>query len=341
MKQSPSSRPTLLLTLGLLLAPAARAQTDLVALHPCAIVGEKDKNTVQDLQATCATEIARSDVQLVSSDQVRAFLDKDKDAKSSKNPSNSCTHARKPTECLGRLAAATQASRAVLITVIPGQLTRVSGLVVDPKGEVLDQKSIQIRSRGQPQVELVRTAISRLREQLSIVPVKIAPLVEQPPAPAPLATTPPPAQSTPGTAQAETAPAPQPAPPDAIAVKQEGPSLWRNWKRPVAYGAAGAGVVALGLAGYFAIAGNNAMIESNKPYANNQFPAQNELDGIVELRKEASSKRTIAGVSAAVGAALAGAGVYLWLNDRQASATPGTAALSAGPGGVSVHVLLP
>jgi hypothetical protein len=99
--------------------------------------------------------------------------------------------------------------------------------------------------------------------------------------------------------------------------------------------------VALGLAGYFAIAGNNAMIESNKPYANNQFPAQNELGDIVRLRQEASSKRTLAGVSAAVGAALAGAGVYLWLNDRQASPSPGTAALSAGPGGVSVHVLLP
>ncbi|WP_257453503.1 hypothetical protein [Archangium lipolyticum] len=333
MQQSSSSRPALLLALGLLLAPAARAQTDFVALHPCAIVGEKDKNKVQDLQATCATEIARSDAQLVSSDQVSAFLDKE--------AKGSCTLARKPAECLGKLATATQASRAVLITVLPGQLTRVSGLVVDSKGEVIDQKSIQIRSRGQPQVELVRTAITRLREQLSIVPVKIAPLIEQPPAPAPPVTTPPPAQSTTGTAQAETAPTPQPAPPEAIAVKQEGPSIWKNWKRPAAYGAAGAGVVALGLAGYFAIAGNNAMIDSNKPYANNQFPAQDELDGIVELRKEANSKRTIAGVSAAVGAALAGAGVYLWLNDRQTSSTPGTAALSAGPGGVSVHVLLP
>jgi hypothetical protein len=332
MKQSSSSRPTLLLALGLLLAPAARAQTDFVALHPCAIVGEKDKNKVQDLQATCATEIARSDAQLVSSDQVSAFLDKE--------TKGSCTLAKKPSECLGKLATATQASRAVLITVAPGQLMRVSGLVVNPKGEVVDQKSIQIRSRGQPQGELVRTAITRLREQLSIVPVKIAPLIEQPPAPAPLSP-PPPAQSNTGTAQAETSPTPQAAPPDAIAVKQQGPSIWRNWKRPVAYGAAGAGVVALGLAGYFAIAGNNAMVESNKPYANNQFPAQNELGNIVRLREEARSKRTLAGVSAAVGAALAGAGVYLWLNDRQSSPSPGTAALSAGPGGVSVHVLLP
>ena len=42
-----------------------------------------------------------------------------------------------------------------------------------------------------------------------------------------------------------------------------------------------------------------------------------------------------------VGAALAGTGVYLWLTDRPTSPAPGTAALSAGPGGVSVHVLLP
>jgi hypothetical protein len=332
VKPHSTSRP-LLFTLGLLLAPAASAQTDSVALHPCAIVGEKDKNKVQDHQATCATEIARGDIQLVPSDQVRAFLEKE--------PKKSCAPAKKPAECLGRLATATQASRAVLITLDPGQLTRVSGLVVNPRGEVVDQKSIQIRSRGQPQAELIRTAITRLREQLNLVPLKVTPLVEQPPPPPLVATTPPPAQE-PALVPAPLAEAPATsAPPPAIAVSQSASSDGRSWRTPVAYTSAGAGVVALGLAGYFVISGNNAMIESNKPYADNRYPPQSELANISQLRQQATTQRILAGVSAGVGAALVGTGVYLWLNDRKAPPAPGVAALSVGPGGVSVLGVLP
>ncbi len=339
MKLPPSSRSTLL-ALGLLLAPSAWAQTDLVALHPCSIVGVKVKQQVEDLQATCATEMARGDVQLVPSDQVRAFLDKE--ARSPKEPQGSCARAKKPSECLGKLATATQASRAVLITVDPGQLTRVSGLVVNSKGDVVDQKSIQLRTRsGQSQGELIRTAITRLREQLNLVPLKIAPLVEQPPAPPPLVTTPAPTpEPSTGTAQV-TPPPPTPAPPEAISVRESGPRTKRTWKTPAAYAGAGVGVVGLGLGVVFAITGNNAMVDSNKFYEGNNLPTFNQLDEVVRLREKASRDRTIAGVSAGVGAALVGAGVYLWLNDRPESPAPGTAALSAGPGGVSVHVLLP
>jgi hypothetical protein len=83
------------------------------------------------------------------------------------------------------------------------------------------------------------------------------------------------------------------------------------------------------------------MIASNKPYENNQYPLRSELPRIVQLRDEARTKRTIAGVSAALGAALAGTGVYFWLNDRPATPAPGVAALSVGPGGVSVLGVLP
>jgi hypothetical protein len=341
----PASRPTLLLTLGLLLAPtvqamdsAATSQTDLIALHPCVIVGEKDKEKLQDYQATCTTEIARGDVQLVPSDQVRAFLDKE--------ARKSCAPAKKPAECLGRLATATQSSRAVLITVNPGQLTRVSGLVVNPRGEVVDQKSIQIRSRGQPQGELVRTAITRLREQLNLIPLKSTPLVEQqqPPPPPPVATTPPPAPSsepTTGTARAES-PAPLPsAPSEAVHVSEQSPGSGRTWKTPVAYASAGAGVVALGLAGFFALSGESDMVKSNEFYKGDTYPDRAHLEDIVRLREGARTKRTLAGVSTAVGAALVGTGVYFWLNDRPASPPPGIAALSVGPGGVSVLGFLP
>ena len=333
MTPPPASRTALLLVLGTLLAPSAWAQSDLIALHPCAIVDVKDKQQVNDLQLTCATEIARGDVQLVSSDQVRAFLDKE--------AKGSCARAKKPSECLGRLATATQASRAVLITVNPGTLTRVSGLVVNPRGEVVDQKSIQLRNRGQQtQGELVRTAITRLREQLNLIPLKIAPLVEQPPPP-PLVAAPAP-EPAPDPARTEPPPPAKPAaPPEAIAVRPQAPGAARTWKTPVAYASAGVGVAALGVATWLAIDGNAAMLKSNEYYAGNKLPVRDELDDIVALRKEADTKRILAGVSTGVGAALIGTGVYFWLGDRSTSLAPSVAALSVGPGGVSIVGTLP
>jgi hypothetical protein len=321
--------------LGLLLAPSAWAQTDLIALHPCAILDVKDKQQVGDLQATCATELARGDVQLVPSDQVHAFLDKE--------AKGSCARAKKPAECLGKLATATQASRAVLITITPGQLTHVSGLVVNPQGEVVDQKNIQRRSRSQEtQAESVRTTLTLLRQQLNLIPPKSPPLVEQPPSP-PLVATPEPAPTPaplPDMELAE-APPPTPAPPEAIAVHPRAPGTGRTWKTPAAYASAGTGVAVIGLALFLAIDGNNAMLKSNAYYANNQLPVRSELAQISQFRQEAATKRTLAGVSAALGTALAGTGVYLWLQDRPASAAPGAAALSVGPGGVSLHGVLP
>lgn len=341
MKSPPTSRSPLLLALGLLLAPsvqaadpaAATAPSDLVALHPCVIAGAKDKDKVLEYQATCATELARGDVQPVPSEQVRAFLDKE--------PRKSCAPGKKSAECLGRLATATQASRAVLITVTPGQPTRVSGLVVNAQGELVDKKSI--RKGGPSEAESVRSAISLLRQQLNIVPLKVTPLVEQPPPPPLVAAAPPPVQpSEPPPSTKQTAPVPPvAAPPEALGVSQQAPRTGRTWKTPVAYAAAGTGVVALGLAGFFAIDGNNAMIASNKPYENNQYPPRSELPRIAQLRDEAQTKRIIAGVGTAVGAALVGTGVYFWLNDRPAAPAPGVSALSVGPGGVSVLGVLP
>ncbi|HEY0095021.1 MAG TPA: hypothetical protein VGB96_11880, partial [Archangium sp.] len=186
----------------------------------------------------------------------------------------------------------------------------------------------------------IRTGITRLIEQLNLVSLKLTPLVEQPPTPpAPVATLPPAQSSGPtGTAQAQ--PTSPPAPSEATQVARSAPGNGRSWKTPAAYAGAGVGVVGLGLAGVFAITGNNAIAESNTYYAGG-LPTREQLTQVSELRQKATTHRTIAGVSAAVGAALVGTGVYLWLNDRPASPAPGAAALSAGPSGVSVHVLLP
>ncbi|PTL82900.1 hypothetical protein DAT35_12765 [Vitiosangium sp. GDMCC 1.1324] len=140
-------------------------------------------------------------------------------------------------------------------------------------------------------------------------------------------------------AQAEP-PAPQsPVPAEALNVKAS--STGRTWKTPAAYASAGVGVVALGLAGFFALSSNSDMAKSNEFYQDNKYPARDQLGEIAQLRDDARSKRTLAGISAGVGAVLVGAGAYLWLNDRPASPQPGVAALSVGPGGVSVLGFLP
>ncbi len=346
MNRLPLSRTALLAALGLL-APSAWAQTEPVALHPCVIEGPKPTKKQKasqpqpdELEAICATEIARSDAQLVPSDQVRDVL--------AKEPSGSCALPKDPQRntCLGKLATATKAGRALLITINPGTLTRVSGVIVNPRGEVLDKKSVQLRNRNnQPLGELVRTAVTRLREQLALAPAKAAAREAPQAAPddtlAPLETAsepPAPAPAPPTVAQA---PAPAAAPAPGLGL---GFLAGRSWKTPTAYATAGAGVVALGLATVFTVQATNSLRELEAPYAGDNFPAHSDLGRLSGIKNTLDTQRTVAGVSAAVGAALVGTGVYLWLSDRKepgAPAAPGATALSAGPGGVSVRVALP
>jgi hypothetical protein len=347
--------------LGLLLAPAAQAmepdQTpaaapaprDLVALHPCAVEGEKNKELLQKYQAACASEFGN--VPLVPAEQVLAFLEK--------QPRKSCAQAAKTkeakeareaaeSECLGRLATATQASRALLITITRTSTTFVvHGLVVDSHGQLVKQLTTQKTHNGDLPETLVRAALSNLHKQLKPA------LPESPPAgpPSPtLAEAPPPSPQP-------SEPTPDTAPPESIAnakvppaTVEEGPlepiavqasSRAPSWRRPAAYASAGVGVVALGLAGFFALSSNSDVAKSNAFYKDNAYPAFNQLDEIAQLRESASTKRTLAGVSAGVGAALIGAGAFLWLQDRPASPAPGVAALSVGPHGVSVLGFLP
>nr|AYM53411.1 hypothetical protein [Melittangium lichenicola] len=305
---------------------SAQENSEFVALHPCSVTGEKDKARIQDYELACTTAIARGDVRLVSSEQVRAFLEKE--------PKKSCALAKKPAECLGRLATSTQAVHAVLITLSPGPLTRASGLVVTAQGEVVDQKSIQLRNRGQPQEELIRTALTRLRDQLNITPMSLPSLVEPPPAPVAEAPAQPVKLSITVNESSELAAPRTPA-------LSSPPAAPIAWKKPVAYTAAGLGVVALGAAGFLALDGERAMRASNAYYDGDKFPTAADVATINTLRETAASRRTLAGVSTAVGAVLAGAGVFLWLQDRPAPSKPGVTAVSAGPGGVSLLGVLP
>lgn len=329
--------PSVFFALAVLLAPtlrpsdaAAQPAGDLLALHPCVVTGEKDKGKVQEYEKLCASTLAREDEKTVPEEQLHAFLDKE--------PKKSCALARQPAECLGRLATTTQAAHALLVTLSPGALTRATGLVVSAQGEVVDQKSIQLRNRGQPQEELLRTALQRLRAQLNIhaprsMPISVTPPPPPPPDLTPPATPPPAVAATPGSKPEHSA---SPATPTQVSF-----FAGRTWKTPVAYASAGVGLAALATAGFLALDGDRAMRDSNAYYAGGRYPTANDVPRIVELRETASSRRTIAGVSAAVGAALAGAGVYLWLNDRPRPSSPKVAALSVSPSGVSLVGILP
>jgi hypothetical protein len=337
----PRASPSVLLTLALLLAPTvhsrdAAAQDDisLVAVHPCVVIGEKDKKKAQHYEAACTAAIARTGVKHVPDEQVSAFLEKE--------PKKSCVLANKESlECLGRLAADTQSGHSLLVTVKLGVPTYVSGQVVDTHGEELRKMTLRLSDPDQLLKEdesnedlRNRPFALRLLRQLRILPRRSPPRAEPPPA-APIAEAPPPA-APPVVAQ------PAPATVEEMVVA---PSVrafpWRSWKTPAAYTAAGVGVAALGLAGFFALDGDKAMRDSNAYYSNGRYPTSNDVSQIVALREKAASRRVLSGVSAAVGAALAGAGVYLWLQDRPATPTPGVAGLSVGPGGVSLLGVLP
>ncbi|ATB43758.1 hypothetical protein CYFUS_009238 [Cystobacter fuscus] len=327
----------------MLLAPTvhprdAAAQDDisLVAVHPCVVIGEKDKKKAQHYEAACSAALARTGVKHVPDEQVSAFLEKE--------PKKSCVIANKESlDCLGRLAANTQSGHSLLVTVKPGVPTFVSGHVVDTQGQELRKMTLRLSDPEQLLKEdegaediRNRPFALRLLRQLRILPRSSPPRAEPPPTPpaaeAPAPTTPPVAAAPPPVVAEE-----------MVLVPSVRDASSRGWKKPVAYTAAGVGVAALGLAGFLVLDGDKAMRDSNAYYADGRYPTSNDVSQIVALREKAASRRVLSGVSAAVGAALAGAGVYLWLQDRPAAAapTPGVASLSVGPGGVSILGVLP
>jgi hypothetical protein len=273
-------------------------------------------------------------VKHVPDEQVSAFLEKE--------PKKSCVTSNKESlECLGRLAANTQSGHSLLVTVKLGAPTYVSGHVVDSHGEELRKMTLRLsypeqlleEDEGDGDIRNRPFAI-RLLRQLRILPRRAPPGTEPPPAP--------PAAEAPAPAAPPVAAAPAPIVAEETVVPSvRDSSPGRNWKRPAAYAAAGVGVAAVGLAGFFVLDGDKAMRDSNAYYADGRYPTSKDVPQIVALREKAASRRVLAGVSAAVGAALAGAGVYLWLQDRHATPTPGVASLSVGPGGVSVLGVLP
>ncbi|KFE60726.1 hypothetical protein [Hyalangium minutum] len=330
----------LLALLVAFLAPATQAQApqrDRIALHPCVITGGKQKN-ISDLEALCATAAARESMNLVPSTEVRAFLEKE---------NGSCAKAKNRNACLGRLAAATKATRTLYITLNPftPKSTRITGLVVDDAGKKVEEKPLELpRIPNQPPSDVIRFAVAALLEQLNVAkaPDQESLTIPLTPGatPEPVAVPSPTPESTSPTV---TAP-PQPAP--VASVKQEAPKV-RTWKTPAGISGIAVGGVGLIASGILLNSANSKAEDFNNAFEG-KLPENGALPDLVKLRDEAKSGQRTAAIATGVSGALAIGGAILWLMDGSASSEGtsstgkvGTTRILAGPGQVGLSVLLP
>lgn len=340
------SRYGLLLALSVaLLTPAAQAQAqaaqrDRIALHPCVITGGKQKD-ISDLEALCATAAVRESMNLVPSNEVRAFLEKER---------GSCAKAKNRNACLGRLAAATKASRTLYITLNPftPKSTRITGLVVDDTGKKVEEKPLELpRLANKPPSDVIRFAVTALLDELNVAKAPAQDTLTVPltpgatPEPEPVAVPSPTPEPTQPTAAA---PSPQPAP--IASVTKEAPKV-RTWKTPAGISGMAAGGVGLVVAGVLGNSSNSNAKKFNDGYKNG-LPTQADALRLAQYREDAKSQKSTATIAAGVGGALVIGGAILWLTDGSSSSEGsstagkvGTTRILAGPGQVGLSVLLP
>jgi hypothetical protein len=336
------SRYSLLLALFMGLAAtsayAQAPQRDRIVLHPCVITGGKKASASDDLEATCATAAIRESMNLVPSTEVRAFLEKER---------GSCAKAKNRNACLGRLAAATQASRVLYITLNPftPKTTRITGVVVDETGTKVQEKSLELpRIASQPPRDVVRFAVSQLLDQLDVAKAPAQDTLSMPLAPGATPEPEPPPVAAPSPAPAPAAPAAPVAAAPSVSSQQELPR-GRTWKTPAGITGVAVGGAGLIASGVLIVSSNSKAKEFNDAFKNG-LPSSEDTTRIAKLREDSKSQRRTATIAAGAGAALAVGGAILWLTDGPSSedssdGKAGTARILAGPGQVGVLVLLP
>lgn len=368
MRSTPSLRTLLLL---LALVPALPARADTVAVHPCVTSGIKDRAQSERLQSACREELERFELLLTpSQSQVATLLAKAK--------GGTCAYPKEPErlKCLGQLAAATQASMALLVTIAPDRelfgFTTVSLLLADAEGTYVEagRQALATPENPQPPLEdLLRLKMRRLRTELLNLQRITAPARPAPPEPAPPATAdsslPPTGQAQASThasagAQAQSGPqaqaTPQPLPEQAspaapaLATAPAGSSPWSTWRKPATYASLGAGALAGGVALVLALQSEGNMRQAiggfNAAAQGQQggvpvFPSESALqEQVGRYHQLALDQRLAAGLSTGLSAALLGVGAWLWLTEP-APPAPGTASLTVGPGSLGVRVLTP
>jgi hypothetical protein len=139
-------------------------------VHPCFIGGAK-KSELDSLQKTCREELERLAVDVAPSSEVDTLLGK-QPAKTQCALTPDRKGLKEPKVCLGDLATTAQAGRAVLVSLVlsKAKVTKISGLVVDPQGNVLDQAELAAGDIPRPSnptaANAVRTAIEHVSKQL-------------------------------------------------------------------------------------------------------------------------------------------------------------------------------
>ncbi len=285
----------LLLLVGLHGLVAGAATRELVAAHPLVIVGGEQAD--EALHTAFAAEVARLNVDLVDSEQVRAFL------KTQRN--ESCVG---DDRCLAELARATRASRALLVTILPhAPRVIVSGKIVLPAGRVLKVLSGREYPRGKDHLESAKQAMRKFLAELDPAQVELAPL-ESPKEPEPqlAVVAPPPSTVAPGA-----------------------PSL-----RTASYVALGVGGAALLASAAVAVSAQSEVQQTQQMLGPNGGILAEKLDEGLERHRSLERKSAMAtALLVASGASAAAAGVLYYLSLPTSPAL----ALGPGGGAVAVR----
>lgn len=170
--------------LALLLPTLASARSrETVALHPLVVVGGEPIE--EDLQGVFAAEVAKLDLDLVGSEEIRKHLQESAQSSCIGNDA-----------CLAGLAQKTHASRALLVTISPYSPSLIlTGKVVTANGAVLRSLGGTQFSKtaGTTLLDSAQLAFREFLEALEVDALEIPPLA----APTPAATTPPQAPARP------------------------------------------------------------------------------------------------------------------------------------------------
>ena len=137
-----------------------------IALNPLVVVG--GESAEPELHSAFTTEVARLSVELVDSEQVRAFL--------ASQRNSSCVG---DDGCLAALAKKTGASRSVLVSVSPYSAKIVlSGRVVSASGALLRQLSSKEypKSKGRSLADSVQQVLGAFLAELDMDATELTPL---------------------------------------------------------------------------------------------------------------------------------------------------------------------
>jgi hypothetical protein len=275
-------RPSPLLFFALLAPTLVLAAPLRIALHPLTVVG--GEGTENDtLQAIFASKVIALGAEPVASDEVARYV-------TAHGPCTTDT-------CLGQLAAATHAQRALAVSISPYSPRIVmSGRLVSASGVLV--RELAGRSYAKHGSRSVADAFAAFLHELDLDTVEPVALT---PSPAPVVEAPPRTVAPP-------APVALATPPPAVAPTSPHPTL-----RLASYLAAGAGAAALLTSGAIALSahGDRDRLQSMLDATGNRppTPEAQSLDSSLASRSKLSTALAISG-----GVALAGGAALFWFS---------------------------